>query len=198
MISPNLSTSNYFKIFFLNFTVSRSTTIRQQNNTVQQQNALEEITNRVFNELLQRRVDAHSPVILQQQQAQQQQQKRLSDAEDTGMRSDDLCSESSLNNFSQLRHPVPKGRTFVAANKHRKYSVLPSGTSGAILANSNAIDSRSLSGTQDNCVASDDGNKKPLIAKWKAGVKVQNAMSPSATAQIEGHGLYLLYCLLFI
>lgn len=160
-----------------------------------QQNALEEITNKVFNELLQRRADAHSPAIIQQQQQlqqqQQQQQKRLTDAEDTGIRSDDWCSESSLNNFNQLRHPVPKGRTFVMANKHRKFAIIPTGSSGAILANSSSNDSRSVSGTQDNCSISDDGNKKPLIAKWKAGVKVQNAMSPAAIAQIESHGLYL-------
>lgn len=84
---------------------------------------------------------------------------------------------------------MPKGRTFVAAHKNRKYAIMPSASSGAILANSTTNDPRTVTGLHDNCGASDDGSKKPLIAKWKAGAKVHNAMSPVTFAQNESHGL---------
>lgn len=163
----------------------------KMNNLFQQQSTLEEITNKVFNELLQRKVDAHSKTILQQQEQhqhqQQSQQKRLSDHEDAGIRSEDWCSESSVNNCSQLRHPIPKGRTFVTANKNRKYTIMPSVSSAAILTNDSSM-TKSTTSDQNVALIVEDNNKKPLIAKWKAGVKVQNALSTSTVSQLENHG----------
>lgn len=149
-----------------------------------QQNTLDEITNKVFNELLQRRVDAHSQdfvlphqSVLQQNQYQQQSQKRISDNEDAIIRSDDMTSESSSGAPNRLREiPIPKVRTFVAANKHKKGVGTCSG----------------LSAVQNPAATANVEPKRPLIAKWKTGVKLQ-----CTTASSENNGWYfeLFYCL---
>lgn len=135
---------------------------------VHQQSTLDEITNKVFNELLQRRVDAHSQEFVlsyqptqkspehkhgpQQQQRQsplQQQQQH----EDTITRSDDMNSESSSGVAYRLRSgdvPVPKARTIINTNKQRIGAAVPNAET-----------------------------KRPLIAKWKTGVKLQTTATNS-------------------
>lgn len=200
------------------------------------QSTLDEITNKVFNELLQRKVDAHAhglmmpktstvnqmisseSIVLQQSErnqslhpnqsqqhnllSQQQQNtitssllqiqpKRLSDAEDGGGRSDDWCSETSSSNVGQLRQPIAKGRAFVAANRHRKYTITPSAPSMPILPSGvNVVtDNGPIKLTLDGSSIADESSKKPLIAVWKAGVNLQNAAAP-ITAQAENNGSY--------
>lgn len=195
------------------------------------QNTLDEITNKVFNELLQRKVDAHSHGLkpkmptsnhlpaselvqsqlerdqsfqIQSQAPPQHQQniatssamqvqpKRLSDAEDGGGRSDDWCSETSSSNVGQLRQqPIAKGRAFVAANRHRKYTITPSVSMSLISSAANAavVENGPMKITPDGSVT-DESSKKPLIAIWKAGVKLQNASAPTTTAQAENNGTY--------
>lgn len=112
---------------------------------------------------------------LQQHQPQQQnQQKRLSDVEDVGGRSDEWCSESSSGN--QLRQPLIKGRTFITANKHRKFTLTP--------ASSNTVLNDVAMKTDP-----DDACKKPLIAKWKTGVRIQNTATPN-TPDSKGKFLF--------
>lgn len=229
-----------------------------QSSAPNHQSTLDEITNKVFNELLQRKVDAHAhglmpktPTVVNQlpatesmpsqserkqhhyasettdttqaafcpgttaiwspsdhvavapkqngtpwsqhqpnaatSTASQMQPKRLSDAEDGGGRSDDWCSETSSSNVGQLRLPIAKGRAFVAANRHRKYTITPSaplslGSSGANVVTENGPMKLTADGSN-----ADESSKKPLIAIWKAGVKLQNASSPTQ-AQAENNG----------
>lgn len=143
-----------------------------------QKNTLDEITNKVFNELLQRRVDAHSRDFVLPQQVHssnnnnnnQQTQKRLSDFEETAARSDDLGSETSFDVLNRLRPgetPVPKSRTFIAVNKNRKMSgppVLCTAPSSQIIMNGAGVSNES---------------KRPLIAKWKTGAKLQTTTANS-------------------
>lgn len=195
------------------------------------QSTLDEITNKVFNELLKQKVDAHAHGLMpktptlsqlpasdavlpqsdrnqsfpnQSQQhgspiqqkpstgtssASQMQPKRLSDAEDGGGRSDDWCSETSSSNVGQLRQPIAKGRAFVAANRHRKYTITPSASMSLIPSAVTPVAENPLMKlTPDGSVA-DDNSKKPLIAIWMAGVKLQNA-SPPTQAQAENNGSY--------
>ncbi|XP_037036459.1 regulator of G-protein signaling loco isoform X2 [Bradysia coprophila] len=109
-----------------------------------QQCHLDEITNKVFNELLQEKVDAHA-------QHNPSQLRPLSDH--GSIRSDDFGgSETSSGIFGRLKRRdsnFPISRT----NKAKK-TVAPS----------------SIAGSDDGA---SDGVKKPLIAKWKAGVKLQ-------------------------
>lgn len=122
------------------------------------------------------------------------QQKRFSDAEDNGGRSDDWCSETSSGNFAQIRQPIIKGRTFISANKHRKFSITPSSSVSVLTSTGskdnntnnllkNPIDSSNFNGSE---ISNDDANKKPLIAKWKTGVRLQNA---SSTASPDSKGI---------
>lgn len=206
------------------------------NNATSIQSTLDEITNRVFNELLKRKVDAHAqlhglmpktpttsplPVsesissqsernqpsqnqtqlrhssLIQQQPttgivpASQMQAKRSSDGEDGDGRSDDWCSETS--NAGQLRQPNAKGRAFVAANRHRKYTITPSASMSLVPSAVNAVtetEMKLMKQTPDGSIA-DENSKKPLIAIWKAGVKLQNASAPAqAQAQAENNGMY--------
>ncbi|KAJ6635573.1 Regulator of G-protein signaling loco [Pseudolycoriella hygida] len=108
-----------------------------------QQSTLDEITNKVFNELLQEKVESHS----------QHNPSNLHPASDQGSaRSDDFGSETSSGMFSRLKRRdsnFPLSRS----NKGKKITA-PS----------------SAAGSDDGTT---DGVKKPLIAKWKAGVKLQ-------------------------
>lgn len=118
-----------------------------------QQSHLDEITNKVFNELLQEKVDAHA----------QHNPTPLRPLSDHGsIRSDDFGgSETSSGIFGRLKRRdsnFPLGRV----NKTKKI-VAPSSTAGS-----------------DDGVT--DGVKKPLIAKWKAGVKLQ------VTGRTDNHG----------
>lgn len=117
-----------------------------------QQSTLDEITNKVFNELLQEKVESHS----------QHNPSNLRQLSDHGsVRSDDIRSETSSGIFGRLKRrdsnfPVSR------LNKGKKI-VAPSSTTGS-----------------DDGVT--DGVKKPLIAKWKAGVKLQ------VTGRTDNHG----------
>lgn len=154
-----------------------------------QQNTLDEITNKVFNELLQRRVDAHSQEFLMaqqtvssaQQQRQPQYQKRSSDQEELIAPSDDMTSEGSSGIAHRLRSsatepPIPKARTFIALNKNRKGS-------GSSQCSAGAIATAAAVGNGAATSISNDFNKRPLIAKWKTGVKLQ-----STVANLENNG----------
>lgn len=110
--------------------------------------------------------------------------KRLSDVEDGGGRSDDWCSETSSSNFGQLRQPIAKGRAAITSNRHRKYTINPSITTTATTTSDNGPMKQATSDV--NHV--DDASKKPLIAIWKAGVKLQNA-STLTQSQTENNGL---------
>lgn len=119
-----------------------------------QQSTLDEITNKVFNELLQEKVESHS----------QHNPSNLRQVSDQGStRSDDFGSETSSGIFGRLKRkdsnfPVSrlnKGKKMVAAS--------------------------STTGSDDGVT---DGVKKPLIAKWKAGVKLQ------VTGRTDNHGKF--------
>lgn len=117
-----------------------------------QQSTLDEITNKVFNELLQEKVELHS----------QHNPPNLRQASDHGStRSDDFGSETSSGIFGRLKR---RDSNFPASrlNKGKKI-VAPSSTTGS----------------DDGAT---DGVKKPLIAKWKAGVKLQ------VTSRTDNHG----------
>lgn len=123
------------------------------------------------------------------------QQKRLSDADvDLGGRSDDWCSENSSGNVvAQVQTTPPKGRPLVVT-KNRKAPIAPL-PSVTILSSTIAKDTNSVRITCDGPlsissvgVPVDDANKKPLIAKWKSGVRVQNA---SSTASPDSKGKLL-------
>lgn len=123
-------------------------------NNKNSQQHLDEITNKVFNELLQEKVDSHAqhnPPNLQPQPV----------SEHGSARSDDFGSETSSGIFGRLRRRdsnFPINRL----NKGKKI-VAPGSTAGS-----------------DDGVT--DGVKKPLIAKWKAGVKLQ------VTGRADNHG----------
>lgn len=124
------------------------------------------------------------------------QPKRLSDAEDIAGRSDDWCSENSS---GQLQSPSSKGRSLVVS-KHRKAPIMPA-LSVTILSSTISKDSNSI---RINCdgppsissvgvsTGTDDANKKPLIAKWKSGARVQNASS-TATPDSKGKTEYFFF-----
>lgn len=134
-------------------------------------------------------------VLSQQQQtsatntASQMQPKRSSDVEDGGGRSDDWCSETSSSNVGQLRQPITKGRAFVAANRHRKYTITPSASMPVVPSAVNTITENGPTKLTTDGTITDESSKKPLIAIWKAGVKLQNASAPTQT-QAENNGLY--------
>lgn len=111
---------------------------------------------------------------LQQPMTNQNQQKRLSDVEDIGGRSDEWCSESSSD-----RQPLIKGRTFISSNKQRKFSETPS---ISLKTSSNDVSMKASNDCNSsiiNGILADEVCKKPLIAKWKAGVRIQNTASPT-------------------
>lgn len=106
--------------------------------------------------------------------------------EDTNGRSDDWCSESSSGNFGQLRQPIVKGRT--SNSKQRKFSVTPSSSNVSLLTSNSSKENTSISSktiTEEsislpfNGISNEEASKKPLIAKWKTGVRLQNTSSPS-------------------
>lgn len=160
-----------------------------------QESTLNEITNKVFNELMQKKTDLQSKNMdisqgssLQINQQQQQQQQHIPNQSEDVNRSDDWCSESSSGNFGQLKQALVKGRSLVPINKQRKFSVTPSSSNVSILTSVSSKDNTSTSsktitdGSNSliiNIVGNDEANKKPLIAKWKTGVRVQNASSPT-------------------
>lgn len=120
------------------------------------------------------------------------QQKRLSDADgEFGGRSDDWCSENSSGNPPvPLQTTPPKGRPLIVT-KNRKAPLAPlpsvtilSSTIGKDM-NSVRVTCDGLSSTSSVGVPADDANKKPLIAKWKSGVRVQSASS-TATPDSKG------------
>lgn len=120
-----------------------------------QQSTLDEITNKVFNELLQEKVDSHA----------QHNPSNLRQVSDQGStRSDDFGSETSSGIFGRLKRRdsnFPVNRL----NKGKKLAA-PNSTAG------------SDDGTTD-------GVKKPVIAKWKAGVKLQ------VTGRTDNHGEFV-------
>ncbi len=125
-----------------------------------QQSHLDEITNKVFNELLQEKVDAHS------QHNPSNMRPPVSDHGST--RSDDFGSETSSGIFGRLKRRDSNFPVSRLNNKAKKI-VAPSSTTGS-----------------DDGVAT-DGVKKPLIAKWKAGVKLQ------VTGRTDNHGKFFFF-----
>lgn len=122
---------------------------------------------------------------LQQPMTNQCQQKRLSDVEDIGGRSDEWCSESSSG-----RQPLIKGRTFISSNKQRKFSETPS---VSLKTSSNDVSMKTSADCNSSIISGiliDEACKKPLIAKWKAGVRIQNTASPTTP---DSKGLYFNY-----
>lgn len=116
----------------------------------------------------------------------QHQQLPIQQHEDMNGRSDDWCSESSSGNFGQLRQPIFKGRA--NTSKHRKFSVTPSSSNVSLLTSISSKDNTSISSktiteesasTSFNGISNEEASKKPLIAKWKTGVRLQNTSSPS-------------------
>lgn len=173
-----------------------------------QETALNEITNKVFNELMQKKTDlqsknleisqgsslyANQPLQHRYQQQQQHQQQELQQSylpnqpEDVGGRSDDWCSESSSGNIRQMG-PSSKCRSIISIGKQRKFSITPSISNVSILTSTSSKDNSISSKTiteEGSTIPSNDGtydeiNKKPLIAKWKTGVRLQNATAPAA------------------
>lgn len=152
---------------------------------------LNEITNRVFNELMQKKTDLQSKNLDISQgsslQANQHPQHPIQNQhEDVSGRSDDWCSESSSGNLAQLRQPFIKNRPFVSNNKQRKFSVTPSSSNVSLLTSTSSKDNTSVSSktiTEEGAALSLNGfsneetAKKPLIAKWKTGVRLQNTSS---------------------
>lgn len=136
----------------------------------------------------------------QQQQQQQQLNNIPSQQDDTSGRSEDWCSESSSGNFRPLRQLAVKGRSLVPVCKQRKFSITPSSSSVSLLAStsskdntndsSNIITDRSCSTTLINgfSIESGDINKKPLIAKWKTGVRLESATSSSPSTSTDSKG----------
>lgn len=115
--------------------------------------------------------------------------KRLSDVEDGGGRSDDWCSETSSSNFGQLRQPIAKGRAAITSNRHRKYTINPSiTTTTTAAATTTTTENGPMKQASSDVNHVDDASKKPLIAIWKAGVKLQNA-STLTQSQTENNGL---------
>lgn len=117
-----------------------------------QQSTLDEITNKVFNELLQEKVESHS----------QHNPSNIRQLSDQGsIRSDDFGSETSSGILGRLKR---KDSNFPVSRLNKgKKMVAPS----------------SIAGSDDGV---NDGIKKPLIAKWKAGVKLQ------VTGRSDNHG----------
>lgn len=161
-----------------------------------QETTLNEITNKVFNELMQKKTDMQQKNLDISQNSSlytnQQTHYLPNQQEDVSGRSDDWCSESSSSNFGQLRQPIFKGRPFGSANKQRKFSITPSSSNVSILTSissrDNNIPSKTITditsnSTLFNGISNDDANKKPLIAKWKTGVRLQNTSSPSPENQ---------------
>lgn len=157
------------------------------------QTTLNEITNKVFNELMQQKTDAQLQCLNGSQSTSMHtlqnltQHKRLSDAEEMGGRSEEWCSESSS---GQLRQPLIKGRTFVSANGHKKFSLATAAATAAVaVAPTTDISSKHLT---ENSSINDDASKKPLIAKWKTGVRIQNA-APTTTPDSKGKMIYKFF-----
>lgn len=100
--------------------------------------------------------------------------KRLPEHDDSNGRSDELESENSFVVTTPGEPPVPKARTTVTANKNRKGSI----SSGVLVGTVNG-----------NCAPAAGANytdsKRPLIAKWKAGAKLQ-----STVTNLENNGWY--------
>lgn len=167
-----------------------------------QETALNEITNKVFNELMQKKTDLQSKNLEisqssslyanqqpyhQHSQQQKQQQYVPSQQEDVSGRSDDWCSESSSGNVRQLGQQQSKNRSIISIGKPRKFSLTPSISNVSILTSNSSKDNSTSSRTITeegstvplNGATYDEVNKKPLIAKWKTGVRLQNATSPS-------------------
>lgn len=120
------------------------------------------------------------------QPPQQQQQYLPNQQEDVSGRSDDWCSESSSGNLRQMGQHS-KGRSIISIGKQRKFSITPSISNISILTSNSSKDNSTSSRTITeegssvtlNGATYDELNKKPLIAKWKTGVRLQNATSPS-------------------
>jgi regulator of G-protein signaling len=109
-------------------------------------NTLDEITNKVFNELLQGKVEA-----------QGMQNGISSNTREGSVKSDDWGSEASSSGiFGRIR---------------RRDSSAPNSNRGDGKSKKNP--SKSSAGGSEDGNDSNNGMKKPLIAKWKAGVKLQ-------------------------
>lgn len=133
----------------------------------QQQNHLDEITNQVYTELLQGKVDALSST------------NRLVAHDNDGggsTRSDDLGSTKSSSAAGILGRLRRSDARLQPMNKCRDLP-MPSAVSSVATTTNTGSDDDGASG------GGGDRTKKPLIAKWKAGVKLQVT---SKTA--ENHG----------
>lgn len=138
----------------------------------------------------------HQQMALQQQQLQQHIPNQQ---EDISGRSDDWCSESSSGTFGPLRQLAVKGRSLVPVSKQRKFSLTPSSSNVSIFTSTNtSTSSKTLTETSSTLnfigVSGElnDASKKPLIAKWKTGVRLQNT---SSTSTPDSKGNFFLHYL---
>lgn len=170
-----------------------------------QETTLNEITNKVFNELMQKKTDLQSNNMdisqgsslqinphhtIHHQQQQQQHQPTLQHNIPNQQEDISGCSESSSGNFGPLRQLAAKGRSLVPVSKQRKFSITPSSSNVSILTSTSSKDNASTSSktiTDTNSAPNfngamselSDASKKPIIAKWKTGVRLQNTSSTS-------------------
>ncbi|XP_037922272.1 regulator of G-protein signaling loco isoform X4 [Hermetia illucens] len=122
-----------------------------------QQVTLDEITNKVFNELLQGKAKAH---------AGQQQQPTSKVFDQNSEKSDDCASESS-SIFDKIRRRESSSAGIKMARP--KKIILPNKTSTAGSEDGLSTSTQTTTSSDPNAT----GIKKPLIAKWKTGVKLQ-------------------------
>lgn len=95
--------------------------------------------------------------------------------DDTATRSDDWSSQASSNNFNHLKHVDTRIKPNVMS-RHRRCAPSPSATKMLAV---------------DKVEACDDNNKKPLIAVWKTGAKLQNTSTSTASpASNESNGRF--------
>lgn len=132
-----------------------------------QQSTLDEITNKVFNELLQGKVESHANQILPTKPSDQ-----------CSVRSEDCASETS-SVFDRLRR---KDSNIPALKALRPKKLdLPSKCSVAPSEDGVSLSTQTTSASDPTS----NGIKKPLIAKWKTGVKLQ------VTGRAENHEEFL-------
>lgn len=143
---------------------------------------------------LQKNLDSIQNSSLQiNQQLQQPQQQHIQNQHEELNRSGDWCSKSSS---GQLRQFITKDHSSVPVNKQRKFSVTPSSSNVSIFTSVSSKDNISTSsktvtdGSSSFAIhglSSDEISKKPLIAKWKAGVHLQNTSYSPSTPDSKGN-----------
>lgn len=136
------------------------------------QSTLNEITNKVFTELLQQKVETHAKIAHKSCSTLTADDAQPSYKLNADGDEDDWCSQANANNFSQLKHVDHRAKPTVMS-RHRKYAASPSAAKMA---------------SADKMEAGDEASKKPLIAVWKTVAKLQNTSTSGTPASSESHG----------